>query len=90
MLKLREGFVLRNVLDEYIVMPVGAQMNSFSNILVLNESSSLLWNALKEGVADETVLVRLLTDEYDVSAQTAAEDAAEFLAQLRRLNLMAE
>lgn len=90
MLKLREGFVLRNVLDEYIVMPVGAQMNSFSNILVLNESSSLLWNALKEGVADETVLVRLLTDEYDVSAQTAAEDAAEFLTQLRRLNLMAE
>lgn len=90
MLKLREGFVLRNVLDEYIVMPVGTQMNSFSNILVLNESSSLLWNALKEGVADETVLVRLLTDEYDVSAQTAAEDAAEFLTQLRRLNLMAE
>lgn len=90
MLKLREGFVLRSIIDEYIVMPVGGQINSFSNILVLNESSSLLWNALKEGVADEEALAQVLTAEYDVSFETAHADAAEFLDELKRLQLLQE
>lgn len=88
MLKIREGYVLRNIIDEYIVMPVGAEMNSFSNLLVLNESSAFLWNCLQAGVENVRSLAEKLTEEYDVTLAVALQDAEEFVQQLDKLNLL--
>ena len=82
-MKLRKDFVVRQVADTWVVVPVGQAVVDFGGMLTLNESGALLWNALETG-ADEDALVRALTSEYDVSEDIAREDIAAFLNKLQK------
>ena len=81
-MKIKEGFVLRKVAGENVVIPVGQACTILNGIIKLNESGLLLWNQLKNG-ADESGLAHALQDEYGISAEQAAADVAAFLAPLR-------
>ena len=59
-MKLKEDFLLRQVADTWVVMPVGQSMMDFNGMLTLNETGALLWRALGEG-ADLDGLVAALT-----------------------------
>ena len=80
-MKLKENFLLRQVADTWVVMPVGQQMLDFNGMLTLNETGAFLWQKLQEG-ADLEGLVEALTAEYDVPAQIAREDAQDFCRKL--------
>lgn len=82
-MKINENFVLRQLADTYVVLPLGEATVSFNGILTLNGSGVLLWNCLEKG-ADREDLVKALTDEYDVSAEEAAKDVEEFIATLQK------
>ena len=86
-MKLKKDFVLRQVADAWVVVPVGQAMLDFNGMLTLNESGAFLWNALEKG-ADQEALVRTLTAEYDVPESVAREDIAEFLAKLEKAGCM--
>ena len=66
-MKIRDNFLLRQVADTWVVMPIGQEMLDFNGMLTLNETGALLWQKLQEG-ADLDGLVAALTAEYDVSA----------------------
>lgn len=86
-MKLKKDFVLRQVADTWVIVPVGQAMLDFNGMLTLNESGAFLWNALEKGV-DQEALVRTLTTEYDVPENVAREDIAEFLAKLEKAGCM--
>lgn len=44
-MKIRDGFVLRNVVDEFIVMPTGENIAKFEGAVVLNEVSAFGFQA---------------------------------------------
>lgn len=78
---LKDGFVLRQVADTWVVMPLGQMSLDFNGMLTLNETGALLWKALEQG-GDTEALVSALTAEYDVSAEVAREDVEAFLERL--------
>lgn len=80
-MKVKEGFVLREVVDEYLVMPAGAQMKSFEGAVVLNEPSAFLWNKMQSNVT-RTELVEALLAEYDVDEETARQDTDALIEKL--------
>ena len=80
-MKIKENFVLRQLADTWVVLPLADKTIDFNGMITLNESGVLLWNALEKG-ADVDMLVKLLTAEYDVSAQRAQADAEEFVQKL--------
>ena len=80
-MKLKENFVLRQVADTWVVLPLGAASLDFNGMLTLNESGALLWRALEKG-GDREALADALTAEYDVDRATALADAQEFLDKL--------
>lgn len=80
-MKIKDGFVLRDVMDEYIVMPAGAQMKEFEGVVVLNESSAFLFRKM-QSEATEQELVEALLAEYDVDRDTAEKDTAELIKKL--------
>ena len=82
-MKLKENFLLRQVADTWVVMPIGQEMLDFNGMLTLNETGAFLWQRLQEG-ADLEGLVKALTAEYEVSAETARADAEEFCKKLLR------
>lgn len=87
-MKILEGFVLKNIAGENIVVPVGSNTVSFKAIVTLNDSGAFLWHSL-ENERTEAELVTALLGEYDIDEATAKADVAEFTAKLREAGLLA-
>ena len=88
-MKLNKDFVLRQVADTWVVLPVGAASVSFNGMLSLNGSGALLWQALEKG-ADREALADVLTAEYEVERAVALADVDEFLTTLRNAGCLEE
>lgn len=77
-MRLKEGFALRQIVDTWVVLPLGEATVDFNGMLTLNESSAMLWRVLEKN-GDREALVDALTSEYDVTREQAAIDVDEFL-----------
>lgn len=89
-MKLKNGFMIRNIMDEFVVVPVGERITDFNGIITLNESGVLLWKYLEENSADVKDLAELLMNEYEVDEATAMEDVLRFVKVLEVQKLIEE
>ncbi|MBR5063934.1 MAG: PqqD family protein [Bacteroidales bacterium] len=76
-MKIKDGFILRTICGEHVVVGEGLAQVNFNKMLSLNSSAAYLWESVtgKEFTVED--LTNLLTEKYDVSADKAAEDAAK-------------
>ena len=89
-MKITEGFLLRKVANQRIVMPMGQKAFNFNRAITLNETAAFLWSVLeKENVTKEELVLKL-TSEYEVDAATALNDVDIFLNKLRENGLLDE
>jgi len=86
-MKIRDGYVLRSVMDQHMVMPIDDTVSR--GYIILNDTGAVLWAALQQP-CDRTELVQQLLQQYHAE-QSQAEKAVDlFLDQLRRLQLLQE
>lgn len=88
-MKIKPGFVLRNIVDEYVVMPAGENVGKYNGTVILNELSAFIYGKLEQGIAYDDLLTAIL-DEYDVSADVAKSDLDELLEKFRGFGLLDE
>ncbi len=86
-MRLKDGFLLRNVAGEYVVVPTGNSMVDFKAMISLNETGAFLWEQLLADKSEQQLLDALLS-EYDVDEKTASEDIKEFVELLKEKNLL--
>ena len=86
-MKLRGEFVVRQVMDEIVAIPVGNQR--VSGMILLNPVSAEIWKALEQET-DVEGIVSAVTDAFDVSPEEARADILELLEQLRNAGLLDE
>lgn len=86
-MKAKDGFVLRNVVDEYMIMPTGTNIGEFDGAVVLNEVSAFLWEKLQSSVTREELLNALL-EEYDVPKDIAERDLDALLKRFDEYGLI--
>lgn len=84
-MKLKDGFMLKEVAGNYIVIPVGQV--DFTAMITVNETGAFLWDALQKDTTREQ-LIGKMTAEYEIDRATAAEDIDRFLGILTANNLM--
>lgn len=87
-MKLKEGFVLRQVAGNWIVLPVGAASVDFNGMVSLNETGAFLWKALEKG-GDRAALVDALLAEYEVERADAERHVEKFLETLESVGCLA-
>ena len=80
-MKIKDGYLLRNIADAWIIVPIGARIYDFNGIMTVNETGSFLWGKLKEGLSKQELVVSLI-NEYDVDTVTADNDVEMFLQSL--------
>lgn len=80
-MKIKNDFVVKEISDSIVVIPVGSQVMDFNGMIKVNETGSFLFNLLKNNVTEEE-LVKSLISEYDVSENIAKQDVAKFLKKL--------
>ena len=78
-MKIKEGFVLRNIGDNYMVVGEGLAQIDFNKIISLNSTAAFLWKAVQGKDFDAQTLRDLLLGEYDVDEATALRDATSLM-----------
>ena len=88
-MRIKNGFVLRKVCGENVIMGEGLGAINFGNLLVLNESAAWLWEQAEE-MGDFTIeaLSENLCDEYEVSAEEARQDVVEIVGDWQKVNVI--
>ncbi|WP_314700153.1 PqqD family protein [Prevotella jejuni] len=81
-MKVKNGFNLREVCGEHIIVAEGDENIDFSNIISMNESSAYLWEEVQK-MDTFTVdnLVELICNQYEIDETTARKDAIALAAQ---------
>ena len=86
-MKIKEGFVLRNLADTYMVIPLGQNSVDFQGMVTLNETGAFLWERLhKESSCED--LVDALLCEYEVEKAVAERDVRDFIKKLKDGDLL--
>ena len=85
-MKIKEGYVLKEVAGSSIVVPLGHL--DFNGVITLNETGVLLWKEL-ESEKEEKDLVEAILKEYDVAPELAAADVHRFVEKMKSADLLA-
>lgn len=86
-MKIKKGFILRNVASTHIVVPVSQNILNYKGMLSLNETGAVLWAALEKGT-DRAGLLAALLAEYEVPQEVAQADLEEFLARVEAIGAL--
>ena len=76
-MRIKDGFELREICGEHVILSHGMDNIDFSKIISLNETAAFLW---KEAVGKE---------EISEEELTARKDVAQVLAKWREIGLLA-
>ena len=77
---LKDGFVLRQVAGQSVVLPGGDALD-LNMMITLNDTGAFLWEHLQQET-NEDALVSALLSEYDVDADTARRAVVAFVEKL--------
>ncbi len=86
-MKLCGEFVVRQVMDDTVAIPVGQTALRLNGMILLNDVSKVIWECLEKETDLETI-VTAVTDAFEVSADEARADILEFLDKLRQAQLL--
>ena len=84
---IKEGFILRRVAGQDVVIPMGNNIADFNGIITLNETAAFLWKNLQQDITKEELLNCLL-QEYEIDREKAAEDLNELLSVLEERKIL--
>lgn len=88
-MKLRGEFVVRQVMDHVVAIPVGSTALQFGGMVMLNDVSKVIWECLNAHT-DIAQITKAVTEQFEVSEEEARMDILEFVDKLRQAQLLEE
>ena len=87
-MKIKEGFILKEIAGSYVVVPVGDSLVDFSLMITTNETGAFLWKQLLNDTS-VSQLVDALKNEYEgASDEDLAADVEEFVSLLNENGIL--
>jgi hypothetical protein len=86
-MKIKSGYLLREVAGQFIVVPVGNQAISFNGIITLNKSGKVIWEVMQKETSVEEI-AQALKEVFEVSDEVANKDVTTFLETLKKHSLV--
>ncbi|MBR5273058.1 MAG: PqqD family protein [Clostridia bacterium] len=82
-MKIKEGFMLRNIAGNNVVVAVGKATLDFSGMITLNGSGAFLWSLLQNDTTIDEMALKMCGTYDDVNIETATNDITEFVTKLK-------
>ena len=89
-MKIKNGFELREMCGEHIIIGTGVENIDFSMVISLNESAAWLWREVEGKEFTPATLAALLMEQYDVDEAVALADATAIANQWIGVGIVAE
>lgn len=88
-MRIKDGFVLREIAGQIMVIATGEASKNFHGMIKLNETGRDIFVALQEKCSEEEIVERL-QEKYEIDFEEAAEDTKAFLKQMRDAGFLAD
>ena len=88
-MRIKTGFVLRQVCGENVIVGEGLGAINFGKMLALNDTAAWLWQqAVAMGDFTVDALAQKLCDEYEVSLDEAKTDITAILTEWQQVGVI--
>ena len=82
-MKIKEGFVMREVMGEAVVIPVGETSENFHGMIKLNQTGADIWKGVAEGLSEEEIAKSLMEKYGDVEFERALEGTRKIIGMMK-------
>lgn len=86
-MKIKEGFVVRQVADSWMAVPVGSMAGEMGGLIALNDTAADIWQILQEEHSEEEV-AEILQLEYDTDMDVIRAHVHEFVEELSQKGIL--
>ena len=76
-MRVDDGFVLREIAGDYVIIPTGKTVLDFNGMITVNEEETTFEN-----------IVKGILDEYDADEETVKADVQEFLDRIKEAGIL--
>lgn len=87
-MRIKKGFVIREMCGEYIVTGEGLENMDFNKLLSLNPSATYLWREVQDKEFDAALLANLLQNKYEVTLTQALADAENLCQRWKEIGVV--
>lgn len=87
-MRVKEGFVLRDICGEKVISGEGVNVVNFSKLITLNETAAFLWEQIQNKDFDAETLADILCDNYEVERELALKDSKALLDQWLEMGII--
>ena len=87
-MKIKSGFLLREVAGCKIAVPVGKRTADFNGMVNLNGTGAFLWKLLEQGATEDSMTEAILENYEDVDEPTARDSVRSFVKTLSEAGVL--
>ena len=87
-MKLKDGFILKEIAGQTVVVATGEAGKSFNGLIKLNSTAKEIWKRLEEG-KEAGEIAGHLTELFDIDREQAEKDVESFIKILIEKGFMA-
>jgi len=87
-MKLRSDLVLRTIGSDHLIVDPSQDMVDLSTVYTLNSTAAWLWEELKGKEFDQSTIVELLCQNYEVDVEQAQSDTEVLLQDFDKQGLL--
>lgn len=81
-MKKADGYILKKLEDEYVILPYGKRTEEVNEVITLSETAGFIYEKADQTESIEQ-LAQLVGKEYGVQASAVYEDVAEVVKTLQ-------
>ena len=87
-MKIKKGFVAKEIAGQYVVVALGKASKIFNGIIKLNDTAKFIWDILEKGAEKEEIVAALLAEYEGVDRATAEADVQKFIDELKGAGIL--
>lgn len=88
-MKIKNGFVLRDVGGQAVVIAVGEASKTFHGMINLNVTGKEIWQGIESGL-DVDQMVKKMVETYEVEPDKAREDIQAMVDKMKNAGIIVE
>lgn len=84
-MKKSDGFIIKEVAGNTVLVPFGDKAVSFNGIITLNDTAKFVWENIQDDFDKESITELILKSYEDVDKETAEKSADKFITALKEV-----
>ena len=88
-MKIKEGFVLREIAGDTVVIATGEISKTFHGMIKLNSTGKEIWELLSAHDMSEEVVIKSMAEKHDTKPEDISDGIKEFISKISAAGLFA-